>query len=164
MNKLIIIIFICLTKLAAAQTLSPTVIGSKGGYDKTDDVSLEWTLGEVEVNTFSYSSGIQTDGFHQPVLKVVRIESQIVSPVLNVTISPNPVRSILNVKIQSDVDSKLVLKVLDINGKLCYSTMANSLNDSKELDLANLKSGSYLLNIYNGSGSICQTYKISKIQ
>ena len=156
----------CFILPAAAQTLSPTVIGSKGGYDKTEDISLEWTLGEMGVNTLSYPDGIQTEGFHQStLLKVVRInESMAMSPSLNITISPNPVYSILNVKIQSDVDSKLVLKLLDVNGKILYSSMANSLNDSKELDLTNLTSGAYLLNIYNGAGSICQTYKISKTQ
>ena len=164
MNKFILILLICSTKFAVGQTLSPVVTGSKGGYDKTDALSLEWTLGELEVNTLSYQGGIQTEGFHQSTLKVVKVENKAASPSLNITVSPNPVRSILNVKIQSDVDSKLSLKLVDVNGKVFYSTMANSLNDSKELDLTNYKSGSYLLNIYNESGSIYQTYKISKIQ
>ena len=156
----------CFIIPAAAQTLSPTVIGSKGGHDKTEAISLEWTLGELEVNTLSYPGGIQTEGFHQStLLKVVRIdESKATSSSLNISVSPNPVYSMLNVKIQSDVDSKLTLKLLDVNGKIIYSSMASSLNDSKELDLTNLTSGVYLLNIYNASGSVFQTYKISKIQ
>jgi len=157
-------LFSCLILPAAAQTLSPTVMGSKGGNDKTETLSLEWTLGELQVNTLSYTNGIQTEGFHQSALKVVKVESKTSSPSLNITVSPNPVRSILNVKIQSDVDSKLSLKLLDANGKVIYSSVANSLKDSKELDLSNLTSGSYLLNISNGSGSIYQTYKIAKIQ
>jgi len=160
---LVLILFLYSARFAAAQTLSPTVIGSKGGCDKTENISLEWTLGELEVNTLSYPDGIQTEGFHQSTLKVIKIESQS-SPILNITVSPNPVRSLLNVKIQSDVDSKLELKLLDVNGKVVYSCTARSLNDTKELDLTNLISGSYLLNIYNGSGSVYQAYKISKIQ
>ena len=164
MNRLILILFICSAKFATAQALSPVVVGSKGGYDKTEGMSLEWTLGELEVNTLSNTSGIQTEGFHQSTLKVIKIESQAGSPSLNITVSPNPVRSILTVKIQSDADSKLALKLVDVNGKILYTSIANSLSDSKEVDFTNYKSGTYLLNIYNETGSIYQSYKISKIQ
>lgn len=49
-----------------AQTLSPTVISSAGGYSTGTTVTLSWTLGELATETLSNGSIILTQGFQQP--------------------------------------------------------------------------------------------------
>jgi hypothetical protein len=56
---------------AQAQSLSPTVIASSGGYSTGTDVSLSWTLGEIATETYSNGSYILTQGFQQPVESIV---------------------------------------------------------------------------------------------
>jgi hypothetical protein len=50
----------------SAQTLSPEVISSAGGYFENTDASLSWTLGETVTETFTGTNVILTQGFQQP--------------------------------------------------------------------------------------------------
>lgn len=52
---------------AQAQSLSPTVISSSGGYFTGAGGSLSWTLGEIATETLINGGYILTQGFQQPV-------------------------------------------------------------------------------------------------
>jgi hypothetical protein len=71
MKIIIIVICIILTANLNAQSLSPVVLASSGGYFESGTVSLSWTLGEMATETFSGSNIILTQGFQQPVVGVV---------------------------------------------------------------------------------------------
>jgi hypothetical protein len=51
---------------ANAQSLSPTVVTTSGGYYPSNNASLSWTLGEIATETFSNGGYILTQGFQQP--------------------------------------------------------------------------------------------------
>lgn len=161
-HLLILLSAISFTTIAWAQNVDQHVIGSAGGIDKTDKYTLEWTAGESAVLTVSHPNGINTEGFHQSSLKVLQVQIENKSSDLNINVYPNPVYSILNVKISSQENTEVLLSLMDMNGKKIAVTKANSENDFKELDMTNLVAGPYLLHIYNSSGSIIKTYKISK--
>lgn len=57
---------IFISRYSDAQSLSPTVVASQGGYFSTPTVSIEWTLGEVMSETFDAQNHFLTQGFHQP--------------------------------------------------------------------------------------------------
>jgi hypothetical protein len=67
MKRLLTIIFICCLSTTWAQSLSPTVIASSGGYHEGANASLSWTLGELATETLDNGSNILTQGFQQPV-------------------------------------------------------------------------------------------------
>jgi hypothetical protein len=67
MKRLLTIIFICCLSTTWAQSLSPTVIASSGGYFEGTNASLSWTLGELATETLDNGSNILTQGFQQPV-------------------------------------------------------------------------------------------------
>ncbi|HSU51599.1 MAG TPA: hypothetical protein VLJ41_13435 [Segetibacter sp.] len=50
-----------------------SVIATAGDISKAGDISLEWTLGERAIESVSTSSSLYTQGFHQPLLEVQRI-------------------------------------------------------------------------------------------
>ena len=154
---------ISLASIAWSQNLDQHVISPVGGINNTDKYSLEWTMGEPAVKTVEYSNGINTEGFHQSSLRVLGIQNTNPNSSFNIVVSPNPVMSVLNIKIKSDENSKVMISLTDLNGKGLSATIANSENDSKDLDLSDFASGLYLLHIKNSSGTIVQTYKISKI-
>lgn len=62
---------------------------------------------------------------------------------LNVFIYPNPTSGILNIQTQSNVD----IDVFDITGKLIHSEFGVS--DGDQIDLSNLKSGLYLVKMFD---------------
>lgn len=53
-----------------AQTLSPSVLPSAGGYFSAANGSLSWTLGETVTPTLQAGSNILTQGFQQPEVQV----------------------------------------------------------------------------------------------
>src|SRR5687768_17317651 len=55
---------------ANAQSLSPKVIASSGGFYTSGGVTLSWTLGETFTTTLSSPNNILTQGFQQPYIKV----------------------------------------------------------------------------------------------
>ena len=53
-----------------AQTLSPSVISSAGGYFNAANGSLSWTMGETVIQTLQSGSNMLTEGFQQPEVQV----------------------------------------------------------------------------------------------
>jgi hypothetical protein len=160
---------------ASAQQLSPTVIAPQGSFDQTPTMSLEWTVGEIAIETLHYRSKMYSEGFHQPVLHVKKINPQIEFRILEdsrisnsddyeISVTPNPVRSILHVRIESKDRSDIYLSLSDLAGRTLFNTVVDPLVVSKDLDLSYFAAGLYLLKFSNNEGDLIQTYKISKIQ
>ncbi|NND93864.1 MAG: T9SS type A sorting domain-containing protein [Flavobacteriales bacterium] len=53
--------------IVQAQTFDRQVFSSNGGYATNGNLSLEWTLGEIAVKTYTNGNLIVTQGFHQSV-------------------------------------------------------------------------------------------------
>jgi hypothetical protein len=153
-----------ITTFGYSQSLSPSVIPSAGESNSVNGTRLDWTLGELAVESVSTLEGLYTEGFHQPLL-IVKSKSlaNVNLPFgYNVTVFPNPVTSIFNVNIQSLNDSKVFLRLSDLNGRTVYNTTTNSKGSSIKINIASLAAGVYLLSITNSSGFTISTYKIIK--
>lgn len=71
-TKLFNLFIACLCCLAgSAQTLSPTVIPTSGGFYSAGGVSLSWTVGQTSNNTFSGGAFILSQGFQQPEVNII---------------------------------------------------------------------------------------------
>jgi hypothetical protein len=161
-TKLIIAGLLAISSATIAQELSPHVIGSAGGIGRTEKISLEWTLGESNVQSVQTRDNLFTEGYQQPYLKVLGVQKEMPEN-YQIVVAPNPVKSILSFKIYADEESVVSLRLTDLNGKVLYLNKANSKLDSKEIDMSDYLAGIYVLNIRNSSGSINRTYKISKV-
>ncbi len=153
-------ILLLLSKVIMAQSPDPYVIGTAGEVDKTEHISLEWTIGETFVNSYSDDGLMVTEGYHQPLIIERLIEEPIVGFTINVF--PNPVSSILNIFIASEVDEKVLIRIIDMDGRLIYSVEVNSHLFSDEFDMSSYGNGLYLLTAKSTSGNINETYKIFK--
>lgn len=155
----------CAVSFSSAQTLSPAVLSSAGGIGKTDNVSVEWTLGQSAVETAVTNDNIITQGFHQGDLRIVDIETpnETLASSFHISVAPNPVQSVLTVRLQSDNDSKLLLNLSDMNGQHLLGVEASS-TDTQDIDMSTLSQGYYILSVKTKQGDVVKTYKISKIQ
>jgi hypothetical protein len=163
-NKGLFFIGIVLSSfLCSAQNTDTKVISPAGGNDKTENVSIDWTLGEPAVKTVDAGDMIITEGYHQPVLKV--ISNEVITPASNYKfqIAPNPVRSILNFKSASEEKNGLNVRLTDINGKILL-VLSAAANDSKDIDMSQLGNGIYLLSISNSDGNVIETFRVIKTQ
>ena len=75
MKKLSFVFAMALVSLGiSAQSLTPTVIASTGGFSSNANGSLSYTVGEMTmVQTFSANNNILTQGFQQPTNNVTGI-------------------------------------------------------------------------------------------
>ncbi len=150
-NKLLILIFvlgICGFS-PQAQTLSPTVISSSGGYFTSANASLSFTVAEMTmVNTFTSTNNILTQGFQQPEDYLVGITE---TPVFKgeVLIYPNPSNGNFILSYVSNYSSDNIIKLYNLLGQVVFTktvVQVNGLN-TVNFDIRNLNQGIYLLEL-----------------
>jgi hypothetical protein len=143
-----------------SQSLPSQVISSGGDNLMMANGSLEWTLGEIMIETYARPVGYLTQGFQQPSkITITHVEKDIENLI---EVYPNPVREWLNVKV-SRVGS-YTIELFNLQGqKLINSEFnASSNNDLFEVDVQPLKPALYLLKITSNSSGGIRNQKIEK--
>jgi hypothetical protein len=139
--KKLLLILLCLPMIGFGQVTSPSVISSSGDSYNNWGIIMDYTLGEIVVETHSNSTAILTQGFHQGDLKVT---TAVVNLDIKTKIYPNPTTNFLIVELEKNVNAELL--VYDINGKLVIKDKLND-EQKKQLDFSFLTQGNYLLHI-----------------
>lgn len=133
---------------AGAQTLTPTVVASSGGFFSNPSGMLSEAVAELAaVTTLTSTNNFLTQGFQQPSADFSTTVEPIVSEDFSLSVFPNPSEGIFNLVIHSDADETFRLSVYDIIGKKIISA-ENFLSRGKNifrLDLSNRIAGIYLL-------------------
>jgi hypothetical protein len=154
------------------QKLSPEVISSAGDVSKTASISLEWTLGETIIESSKTINKHYTQGFHQSYLKVMSVtppNSESLTSDYNMTVFPNPVQAILEVKISTenlpkDEVGKVDLFLIDILGQQLLVQKASEKPGSTFVDMTDFPSGVYFLKAQKENGLLLKSFKIIKIR
>lgn len=159
-------ISICISTVVMAQENFRSVISASGGVDKSANIVLEWTLGEVATKTLTDVNSLYTQGFHQPLLSVekIKLKPQLKSALKNISIFPNPASDILNIQFGFSSDVPLFVILYDINGQELLEKESPPGSTLIQLNLSKYAHGTYLLKIRNSSGSDYSNYKIIKGQ
>ena len=140
MNKLLFIL-LCLPLIGFGQVNSPSVVSSSGDSYSNGSVIMDYTLGEIVIETHANSSTVLTQGFHQGDLKV---NTGVVNIDIKTKVYPNPTTNFLIIEIEKNVNADIL--VYDINGKLVIKDRLND-EQQKQLDFGFLRQGNYLLHI-----------------
>lgn len=93
-------------------------------------------FGEVKIETYGISTHTE----------------DLALAVQNISLNPNPAVEFSNLKVDSDINQKVRIKILDLSGKSVYEFDQN-LNEGEnniKLDLLKYPSGQYVVNIENG--------------
>ena len=139
--KNLLLILLCLPMIGFGQILSPSVVSSSGASYYNGGVIMDFTLGEIVIETFSNNANILTQGFHQGIIKIVLSVSDID---IKTKIYPNPTTNFIIIELEKNVNADIL--VYDINGKI---VIKDKLNDAqqKQLDFSFLTQGNYFLHI-----------------
>ncbi len=157
-----------LISVSSVLCLSQSVIAADGGEGGTAKVRIEWTLGEFAISTLNTPNGLLTQGFHQPRLQITQLphlataaSSLAAGNQLKVTLAPNPVSDLLNIKLEREEDMLIHVGLLDPAGRMLHleKTLAPS---GLQLDFSKYPSGLYFLQFRTQDGTPLETYKISK--
>lgn len=152
------------------QKLSPEVISSAGDISKMASISLEWTLGETVIESSKTADKHYTQGFHQSYLKVINLFSDKNESLTSddiMTVYPNPVESILEIKIATDnllpeKIGKVNLFLIDILGQQLLVQKTNEKSGSTFVDMTAFPSGTYFLKAQKENGLLLKSFKIIK--
>ena len=156
--KRVILTFICGLSIIIlnAQIQNSDLISTSGDYFVSANISMSWSLGELEIETFSTSSVILTQGFQQPIFNITSIKNNSLITDLNIEVYPNPVSNYLTIK-------NLTYRLYDIYGKMVISQESNT-NDGMytKINLSDLAQGNYLIQIFGNDKRQSKIYKLIK--
>jgi hypothetical protein len=141
MKKLYFVFAIAVSSLGLnAQSLSPTVIASTGGFSSNANGSLSYTVGEMTmVQTFSANGNILTQGFQQP-------NDSIILGILDVTqddfgtfvMYPNPAVDQTKFAFQMPEAGRVTIALYDMLGQKVSDIYAGNYDNGKITGQANV--------------------------
>ncbi len=138
---------------AHAQKISPQLLSSSGGYNKSGGMSLHWAVGEVAVsNHFNNPIKLKEGFFQGNVYLTASKDIQFV----NIKIYPNPASTFLNITDPENLIKNIFL--IDVQGR----TLSIDQKIPNELNLSDIPSGLYILKVLLKSNRPIE-YRIVKI-
>ncbi|OPZ98349.1 MAG: hypothetical protein BWY70_01247 [Bacteroidetes bacterium ADurb.Bin408] len=162
MNKKLFFLFSGLLfwgTVVIGQTIQNSVIASTGASTSSGNVKMDYTLGEVVIETFSAGGQTITQGFHQTNLTLVAIENT--EMFSEISIYPNPADNLVNIDIPQNY-GQMDISIYDASGKL----IRNKPNAAGHLtfDVSTLASGIYYLQVLQPENNKLKTFKLVKNQ
>lgn len=166
----LLVVAIIFCNAALAQTLSPAVIASSGGFYANGTAMLSSTIGEMAmVETFSNTNAILTQGFQQSEDFNVSVKN--IDPVtFGITLGPNPTQGAVHLFFSAMDAVKVNITIFDISGKIIYRNETEKLanNNYVSLNLSALSCGDYIFDckISSHASDLPQSFskKITVIQ
>lgn len=161
MKRIIAIIFSIVSINAFSQIVSPELFTSSGDNFKNNDLELDWSIGEIMIETYSNADNSLTQGFHQPKYEVTTRIDKISKDNFEINIFPNPTSELINLQTKGSVNQKLTYKLIDLQGKLLIEKSVKTTNE--QINMSNLSQSIYLLKISTENGKQVSVFKIQKI-
>ena len=136
-------------------TFGQEVISSQGNSYSNSNANMDFTIGEVIINTETDGTHYMTQGFHQTNWFFAGLEHH--TPSYEAVIFPNPTEESLNIK--TSTYENVVYTLYDAQGKL---VMQNELfEEQTSLQVSHLAPGKYSL-VLNNKTEKLKTFKLIK--
>jgi hypothetical protein len=168
MKKIILVtlIFSFSFNFVKSQRATPDVLASAGDYYTSSTCNVNWTLGEISIESFSTTSGIFTQGFNQPDIYFLAIKDN-AQPIKNFNIYPNPSSDYFNIEITGLKATDIYIDLVDLSGKKLSlpSFILKTQPDgsvSNQYNISSIASGAYILHVYSHDDTVNKTYKLIK--
>ena len=139
-------------------TLSVTgqeVVSTQGGSYSNANGSIDFTIGEVIINTGTDGNNDLTQGFHQTVWNFLGVED--FAPNYEVIIFPNPTEDVLNIR--TSTFENVTYTLYDIQGKLVMQNILFA--EQTPIQVSQLAPGNYLLTLNNQTKNL-KIFKLIK--
>ena len=136
-----------------AQSLTPVIIASSGGYYSTAVGSLSSTVAEMTmVQTFGSAVNFLTQGFQQPELLTASV-NEIKQAPGDIAVYPNPSNGNFSITINSKENGSAEISVYNLLGQLVISQQMpiNQGKNNTSIDISGSSTGIYFLEyLYSG--------------
>jgi len=148
----------------------PEVVSNSGGSAIAGNMYFEWTLGEPRIELVSKPGILFTQGFHQPLVYTIPVKQVdtvvlVASDKIRIMVYPNPVSTILKVKIEVPDTRPLLVELVDLNARLLQrkNIAAGENKHFVEFAMTGYIAGSYYLMVRDTNGTIINTIKLVKV-
>ena len=152
MKKSTIVLFSLLSTLSVS---AQEVVATQGDSYSNGDVSMDFTIGEVIINTGTDGTNDITQGFHQTNWYFVGLVDH--SPSYEATIFPNPTSEVLNIR--TSTFANVTYTLYDAQGKLVMQNILSA--EQTPIQVSQLAPGSYSLTLNNQTQNL-KTFKLIK--
>jgi len=158
MKKAILLTIFTLTIFyASSQTLTPSVVSSAGASQKSGDLELTFTVGEVAITTLQSGDKTLTQGFHQQNVIVTSIYT-LEHNGISISAFPNPVENLINIRVTKLYsDTEYQITIFDMQGKqiqlpIFENDMDSAINYS--VNVTEISKGQYIVAIIQNNVKI----------
>lgn len=146
-----------------SQEIDPQVLSTSGSSFTTNNIQLDWTLGEMAITSIQNSSLQITQGFHQPYY-VITLTKELPIDIGVVSVFPNPTAQQVEVRLDLLEDFPFAAELIDVTGKLIWKQNFQSNTKFFQKDLRALPSGVYFLNLTFDQNRFRKVVKVQKIR
>jgi Secretion system C-terminal sorting domain len=152
MRKNTIVLFSLFATLSVS---AQEVVSTQGNSYSTASGSIDFTIGEVIINTGTNGTNDITQGFHQTNWNFVGLEDH--SPSYEASIFPNPTEDVLNIR--TSMFENVTYTLYDAQGKLVLQDKLSA--EQTPIQVSQLAPGSYSLTLNNEAQNL-KTFKLIK--
>lgn len=160
MKKIKILFFSLLTSISVS---AQEVVSTQGESYSNASANIDFTIGEVIINTATDGTNDITQGFHQTNWNFLGVDD--FAPEFEVTIFPNPTSDVLNIK--TCTFENVTYTLYDAQGKLVLQDKLSA--EQTSIQVSHLAPGAYSLVLnfgeqINGSATVPKqkTFKLIK--
>ena len=140
---------------SALQITAQEVIATQGDSYSNTNANIDFTIGEVIIDTGSDGNNYITQGFHQSNWNFTGLEDY--APNYEVSIFPNPTSEILNIR--TSVFENVTYTLYDAQGKLIIQNILST--EQTPIQVGQLTTGKYSL-ILSSKNQKLKTFKLIK--
>ena len=138
-------------------SLGQEVVSTQGDSYSNASGNIDFTIGEVIINTGTDGTNDLTQGFHQTNWNFLGMEDFV--PNYEVNIFPNPTSDVLNIK--TSTFENVTYTLYDVQGKLVMQDILSA--EQTPIQVSQLAPGSYSLTLNNDTQKL-KTFKLIKQQ
>ena len=147
--------FVLFSLITAITVSAQEVVSTQGESYSNASANIDFTIGEVIINTGTDGTNDITQGFHQTNWNFLGVEDH--APNYEATIFPNPTEDVLNIKTRTFENVNYAL--YDAHGKLVMQDILSA--EQTSIQVSQLAPGSYLLTLNNQTQNL-KTFKLVK--
>ncbi len=156
MKKIILYLFLI---LVAIEAKAQSNVVTSGGTASGSSGTLSYTIGQIDYQTVSGSSGSLSQGVQQPYEIASLDADDYPNIILHMKVYPNPFETQIILSISDFTSAYLEYTVYDMQGKLLISNKISTVETSVSLE--NQQAATYLLQVTD-SGQLLKTFIIIK--
>ncbi|MDG1148026.1 MAG: T9SS type A sorting domain-containing protein [Crocinitomicaceae bacterium] len=149
--------FLLFSLFATISVTAQEVVSTQGESYSNASGSIDFTIGELIIDTGTDGTNDITQGFHQTNWNFLGVEDH--SPSYEATIFPNPTSEVLNIK--TSTFENVTYTLYDAQGKLVLQDILSA--EQTPIQVGQLAPGSYSLSLNNQTQNL-KTFKLIKQQ